>query len=56
MKNTVALKEEVELEVFDAEHDHRVNCGYSLVASHCNIARGITTLSLSSFQMPGPLQ
>lgn len=28
VENTVALKKKIKLEVFDAERDHEVDCGY----------------------------
>lgn len=55
-----ALKEKVELEVFDAQHDHEVNLGYFLVGTHCNLVLGINplpchppTLSSSKSHRPG---
>lgn len=44
MGNMVAFKDKVELEIFGAKLDHKVNCGYFLVGSHYNIVLGITIL------------
>ena len=43
----VAFKEKVELEVFDAKLNHRVNCGHFSVGSH-NIVFTLKAISLKS--------